>query len=121
MFYNIKHEDLVQFKDKLINRKIKNFNEDNWWHWGRGLYESDSNRIYVNCKTRDSKPFFTHDCKYYDGSVLAIFPKIDMNINKAIDYLNSVDWSELGFKVGGRLCFTQKSLENIYLPNFDLV
>jgi len=117
MFYNIKHPDLLSFKDKLINRKIKNFNEDNWWKWGRGLYESNSERIYVNCKTRDNKPFFINEHKYYDGSVLAVFPKIDMDLKKATDYLNNVDWQELGFKVGGRLCFTQKSLENVYLPD----
>jgi adenine-specific DNA-methyltransferase len=118
MFYNIKHPDLFKFKDKLINRKIKNFNEDNWWQWGRGLYESNSVRIYVNCKTRDNKPFFLNDNKYYDGSVLAIFPKVDVDMNKAVDFLNGVDWYELGFKVGGRLCFTQKSLENVYLPDY---
>lgn len=118
MFYNIKHPDLFEFKDKLINRKIKNFNENNWWQWGRGLYESDSDRIYVNCKTRDSNPFFLNEHKYYDGSVLAIFPKTEIDINKAVDLLNKVDWYELGFKVGGRLCFTQKSLENTYLPDY---
>lgn len=118
MFFNIKHDDLLEFKNRLINRKIKNFNEDNWWQWGRGLYESNSNRIYVNCKTRDVNPFFTNSCKYYDGSILAIFPKVSIDINKAIDCLNKVDWNELGFKVGGRLCFTQKSLENIYLPDY---
>lgn len=117
MFYNIKHPDLFEFKDKLINRKIKNFNENNWWKWGRGLYESNSDRIYVNCKTRDKNPFFTNEHKYYDGSILAIFPKIDMDLKKATHYLNNVDWNELGFKVGGRLCFTQKSLENVYLPD----
>lgn len=118
MFYNIKHTDLLVYKDKLISRKIKKFNEDNWWQWGRGLYESNSDRIYVNCKTRDNKPFFINEHKYYDGSVLAIFPKKYMDLEKASDFLNNVDWNELGFKVGGRLCFTQKSLENVYLPNF---
>lgn len=117
MFYNINHKDLLIFKDKLINRRIKSFNENNWWQWGRGLYESNSERIYVNCKTRDKTPFFINDCKYYDGSVLAIFPKFDMDIKKATEYLNNIDWNEIGFKVGGRLCFTQKSLENIYLPD----
>ena len=116
MFYNIKHDDLLKFKNKLINRKIKNFNENNWWQWGRGLYESNSDRIYVNCKTRDNKPFFINEHKYYDGSVLAIFPKVNIDMKKAVDFLNEVDWHELGFKVGGRLCFTQKSLENVYLP-----
>jgi len=117
MFYNIKHPDLFIHKEKLINRKIKKFNEDNWWQWGRGLYESSSDRIYINCKTRDNKPFFMNSHKYYDGSVLAIFPKVNINLEEATNYLNNVDWNELGFKVGGRLCFTQKSLENVYLPN----
>jgi adenine-specific DNA-methyltransferase len=117
MFYNIKHPELVRFKDKLIDRKIKKFNENNWWQWGRGLYESNSQRIYVNCKTRDNKPFFMNEHKYYDGSVLAIFPKVDIDLKVATELLNNVDWHELGFKVGGRLCFTQKSLENVYLPD----
>jgi adenine-specific DNA-methyltransferase len=117
MIYNVKHPILEEYKDELINRGIKPFNEGNWWMWGRGLYESDSDRIYVNCKTRDTKPFFTHECKYYDGSVLAIFPKRNIDINKSIELLNNVDWDELGFLVGGRLCFSQKSLENSYLPH----
>jgi adenine-specific DNA-methyltransferase len=120
MFYNIKHESLYKYKDILIKRKIKKFDESNWWRWGRGMYESEKERIYVNCKTRDLKPFFTHDGKYYDGSVLAIFPKKNIDIDKAINFLNNVDWNELGFKVGGRLCFTQKSLENTYLPDMFL-
>jgi hypothetical protein len=49
---------------------------------------------------------------------LAIFPKVDIDMSKAVDFLNEVDWCELGFKVGGRLCFTQKSLENVYLPDY---
>jgi len=117
MFYNIKHPDLLNFKEKLLNRRIKKFGEDNWWQWGRGLYESSSDRIYVNCKTRDPKPFFLNEHKYYDGSVLAIFPKLNIDPKRATDFLNDVNWNELGFRVGGRLCFTQKSLENVYLPD----
>jgi adenine-specific DNA-methyltransferase len=117
MIYNTKHPELIEFKNELMNRRIKKFNEDNWWQWGRNLYESDSDRIYVNCKTRDKHPFFLNDNKYYDGSVLAIFPKFDIDLKKAKDLLNEVNWNELGFKVGGRLCFTQKSLENVYLPD----
>jgi adenine-specific DNA-methyltransferase len=117
MFYNIKSPELYPFKEKLKQRKMKKFNEDNWWKWGRGLYESDINRIYVNCKTRDNKPFFLNECKFYDGSVLAIFPKFDIDLERATELLNKVDWDELGFKVGGRFCFSQKSLENVYLPD----
>lgn len=117
MIYNVKTEYIEQHKEELINRKIKKFTEDNWWLWGRGLYESNIERIYVNCKTRDKKPFFTHNCKYYDGSVLAIFPKKNIDIDKAIELLNNVDWNDLGFMIGERLCFSQKALENTQLPN----
>jgi adenine-specific DNA-methyltransferase len=116
MYYDVINEYLENNKDKLLVRKIKKFDNSNWWKWGRGFYESNVDRIYVNCKTRDQKPFFTHECKSYDGSVLAIFPKVNIDIEHMVELLNSVDWDDLGFKVGGRLCFTQKSLENTFLP-----
>jgi adenine-specific DNA-methyltransferase len=47
---------------------------------------------------------------------LSIFPKVNIDIENMVELLNSVDWDDLGFKVGGRLCFTQKSLENTFLP-----
>jgi adenine-specific DNA-methyltransferase len=117
MFYNMKHDKLFNNKSLLLNRKIKKFDENNWWLWGRGYYDTEDDRIYVNCKTRDMKPFFTNPCKSYDGSVLAIFPKLPLDMEIAVTLLNDVDWNDLGFKVGGRLCFTQKSLENSYLPD----
>ena len=55
--------------------------------------------------------------KCQDGSILAIFPKVNVDLKLAMGYLNNVDQNELGFKVGGRLCFNQKSLENVYLPS----
>jgi len=121
MYYNVRNEYIDSKKEILMTRKLKKFTENNWWMWGRGFYESDSDRIYVNCKTRSDNPFFLNDCNNYDGSVLAIFPKKEMSILKVKEMLNNVDWVELGFKVGGRFCFTQKSLENTYLPKtFDI-
>jgi adenine-specific DNA-methyltransferase len=118
MYYEVINNHLTQNKEKLLTRKIKKFDDTNWWKWGRGYYESNSERIYVNCKTRDNNPFFTNECKNYDGSILAIFPKKKINIEQVVNDLNSVDWDDLGFKVGGRLVFSQKSLENTYLPDF---
>ena len=118
MFYNIKDPYILQNKAKLIKRKIKKFDESNWWEWGRDFYKSSSERVYVNCKTRKKNPFFTHDCKNYDGSLLALIPlKEDIDINKAVNMLNSIDWQELGFKVGGRFVFSQKALKNIKIPS----
>lgn len=114
---------LKKHKDNLIQRKIKNFTEENWFSWGRKHFESQEKRIYVNCKTRQSNPFFTHQSTYYDGSVLAIFPKksglnlSDEQIQEMINLLNDIKWEELGFLCDGRYLFSQKSLENTLLPN----
>lgn len=100
----------------MLNRKSRKFTEEDWYKWSRNYYESVEERIYVNNRTRNKKPFFTHESKSYDGSILAIFPKRKMDLDKAVELLNSVDWDELGFKCGGRHIFSQKSLENCYLP-----
>jgi adenine-specific DNA-methyltransferase len=75
MIFNTPHPFLNKFKSELLSRKIRNFDESNWWQWGRLHHISTKKRIYVNAKTRAEKPFFVHECKHYDGSVLAIFPK----------------------------------------------
>ena len=116
MFYDIKAKELLTYKDELFNRRIKKFTEENWYKWGRGFYISNEPRIYVNMKTRISEPFFTHPCKNYDGSILAVFPKFKDNLHEVIEMLNKVDWKELGFVCNGRFIFTQKSLENCILP-----
>lgn len=123
MIYGERAKYLNQFKDKLLSRKIKRFDEDNWWTWGRDCYHSEAPRVYVNVKTRNPHPFFVHECKYYDGSVLAIFPKNpSLNVHNLCEALNSVDWAELGFMCDDRYIFSQRSLENAPLPEvfFDL-
>ncbi len=120
MLYNRSHKDLEKIKDKLLNRKIRKFDERNWCEWGRKYYESDKKRIYVNGKTRNKKPFFISEVKAYDGAILAVFPKTNLTKNeleKFCNELNNVDWKELGFVVDGRFIFGQKSLENTLLPN----
>ena len=119
MHYNIMHEDLLINKDILINRKIKKFTEKNWYEWGRGFYDSELPRIYVNSKTRKSNPFFINDCNAYDGSVLAIFPKFKIkdkqHLSNICKLLNELNWEELGFKCDGRYIFNQNALENTVL------
>ncbi|TAF63745.1 MAG: class I SAM-dependent methyltransferase [Cytophagales bacterium] len=118
MIFNTYSPYLETYKTRLLNRKIRHFEEHNWWHWGRLHHQSTQKRIYVNCKTRNQNPFFLHDCKNYDGSVLAIFPKNEaVSEKKLCHLLNQVDWDELGFRCDGRYLFSQKSLENTFLPS----
>lgn len=108
---------LLPHRERLLARRIKSFNEGNWWQWGRGYHLSPAPRVYVNGKTRREAPFFTHPCIHYDGAVLAIFPNdVSINPDALRDALNAVDWGDLGFVCDGRFLFTQRSLENAPLP-----
>jgi len=119
MIFNEKNEYLEKHKTILIERQIKQFDETNWWQWGRLHHITEKKRIYVNSKTRTKNPFFTHECKNYDGSVLAVFPKNQQADEKQLcEKLNAVNWYELGFVCDGRYIFAQKSLENSLLPDY---
>lgn len=123
MIYGIYGRDLAflqKHKEVLLKRRIKKFDETNWWEWGRDYYKSDLPRIYVNAKTRNKKPFFLHSCKAYDGSILAVFPKFRVdskNLENLCTRLNEVDWQELGFVCDGRYLFSQRSLESCVLDS----
>lgn len=108
---------LLAHKTRLLGRKVARFDESNWWHWGRVHHRSARPRVYVNGKTRAPRPFFMHDCRDYDGSVLAVFPcRDDVDLQAFRDALNAVDWADLGFVCDGRFLFTQRSLEQAPLP-----
>lgn len=118
MLYNTYHPYLDEFKESLINRKIKKFNEKNRFQWWRWYYKSDLKRIYVNWKTRNKNPFFINWCNNYDWSILAVFPykqTIDMSV--LCEELNNINRKELWFVCDWRYLFSQKSLENTKLPN----
>lgn len=110
-------EYLEKHKNTLISRRIRSFNEKNWWEWGRRIRHIKGPKIYVNNKTRDMKPFFTNESGWFDGSVLALVPKENNqnNIEDLINILNDTDWDSQGFLVGGRLIFGQRSLSNAYI------
>ena len=108
---------LLPHKARLMARRIRKFDEFNWWQWGRSYYQSDRPRVYVNNKTRQRQPFFVHDSPHYDGSVLAIFPhRPETDVRQLAVALNAVDWEDLGFVCDGRFLFTQRSLERAPLP-----
>ncbi len=109
---------LLPHKHRLIARRIRKFDEFNWWQWGRSYHQSEQARVYVNNKTRRPAPFFVHDCPHYDGAVLAVFPRYSqIDVRQLAAALNAVDWDDLGFVCDGRFLFTQRSLEQAPLPD----
>ena len=117
MIYNRYDDILESYKETLINRKIKAFHDDNWWQWGRAYPERLGARIYVNCKTRNPQPFFIHSAKAFDGSVLALFPKFDFDLEEKREMLNRIDWQRLGFVCDGRYIFNQRALANAMIAS----
>jgi adenine-specific DNA-methyltransferase len=118
MFFGVKNARLSKYKAELLQRRIRRFDETNWWQWGRMHHMSNAPRIYVNQRTRREAPFFLHPCANYDGSILALFPKIEgMDLQMALELLNRhVDWEELGFVCDGRFLFGQRTLQTCLLP-----
>ena len=115
MIYRKEHKCLLKHKESLINRKIKKFNESNWWDWGRAYPQYNQNRIYVNFKTRNKEPFFISDCNAFEGAVLALIPK-DNNKNDLPywnKFLNGLNWEKLGFNIDGRNIFGQRTLATL--------
>ncbi len=111
------HPALLPHKERLLLRRVRPFDESNWWQWGRSYFESERPRIYVNTKTRNPRPFFLHPCPHYDGAVLALFPHDpEADVSTLCTLLNEVNWTELGFVCDGRHLFTQRSLERAPLP-----
>ena len=110
--------ELLPFRERLLARRVRNFDEHNWWEWGRTHRESDAPRVYVNGRTRAPRPFFVHPCRDWDGSVLAIFPHDpQLDVDALAAALNDeVPWAELGFVCDGRFLFSQRSLERAPLP-----
>ncbi|WP_415033793.1 Eco57I restriction-modification methylase domain-containing protein [Azonexus sp.] len=122
MLYDIEHPHLQKHKAELLARRVRSFDESNWWRWGRHFPRNDLPRIYVNGRTRKAAPFFLHDCRNFDGAVLALFPKHEQISRRELitctTMLNhEVDWQELGFVCDGRYLFTQRSLQTCLLPD----
>lgn len=122
MLYGIKHPHLDKHKEELLARRVKTFDESNWWQWGRAFPINLHPRIYVNGRTRKPEPFFLHDCNSFDGAVLALFTKNQrMPRRELIEctmLLNKeVDWQQLGFVCDGRFLLTQRSLQTCLLPD----
>lgn len=117
MIFNTPHPALLPHKTRLLARRIRPFDESNWWQWGRLHPQTEAPRIYVNGRTRNPAPFFLHPCTNYDGAVLALFPRDSAaDLAALCAQLNAVDWAELGFVCDGRYLFTQRSLQQALLP-----
>lgn len=114
---------LLSHKKELIERKIRNFNDKNWFEWGalRNIKTIEENIdkpcIYVKNLTRNSNIAFIDKVKLFGGSLLIMIPKnndIDLEIIK--NYLNS-DKFKKNFTYSNRFKIGQRQLLNCKFPH----
>ena len=121
------NEYLIQNKKCLIERKIKKFNEKNWFEWGapRNINTINENIgescIYIYNITRNEEVAFSGKVNYFGGNLLMLKPKKDNSkinkiLNNIIFYLNSDEFKN-NFTFSGRFRIGHRQISNSYIPN----
>ena len=111
---------LLKYKDDLINRKIRKFNEKNWFEWGapRNMKTIESNLgkecIYIHNLSRKKVIAFKSTVQYFGGGLLILIPKQQINLDNVVLYLNSSEFKN-SFMFSGRFKIGHRQISNSYL------
>jgi adenine-specific DNA-methyltransferase len=118
------NEYLLKNKEELINRKIRTFNESNWFEFGalRNISSVEKNLdrdcIYLSTLTRNKKVAFIDKVQYFGGGLIALIPKYQINLKNVEDYFNSVNFKN-NFLFSGRFKIGHRQISNSYI-SYDL-
>lgn len=111
------NEYLLQNKKELMERKIRKFNEKNWFEFGalRNISNVKENIgrdcIYVSTLSRKNNIAFINKVQYFGGGLIMLLPKYDINLEKIVLYLNSDEFRS-NFTFSGRFKIGQRQLCN---------
>jgi adenine-specific DNA-methyltransferase len=112
---------LLEYKDELIERKIKKFNEKNWFEWGAPRNITTINKnigkdcIYIYNLTRKKKVAFLGKVGYFGGGLIMLQPKIKCNLHNVLSYINSSVFKN-NFIFSGRFKIGHRQLCNSHIP-----
>lgn len=116
---------LLKHKPELLERKIRKFNEKNWFEWGapRNISAMRENIgkecIYVYNLTRKTEVAFNGTVQYFGGGLLMLIPKKNfLNkglLDKVVQYLNSDEFKS-NYMFSGRFKIGHRQLCNIIIP-----
>lgn len=108
---------LEENKEVLIKRKIRKFNENNWFEWGalRNISKIKDNLgkecIYIKNLTRNTEVAFKGEVTYFGGGLLMLLPKKDIDLDEIVSYLNSKSFKN-NYTYANRFKIGQKQLLN---------
>ena len=112
---------LLKNKDKLIGRRIRKFNENNWFEWGalRNVSKmgGGGDCIYVSTITRSAKVADVAPVGYFGGSLIMLKPKnnLEYTLESINGYLNSDDFKS-NFMYSGRFKMTHRQISQTAIP-----
>jgi adenine-specific DNA-methyltransferase len=116
------NEHLLHHKKELIMRKIRKFNEMNWFEWGapRNINTIKSNLgrdcIYIYNLTRKPNVSFLGKINYFGGGLIMLTPKKKCDLNKIVSYINSNTFKD-NFMFSGRFKIGHRQICNSYIPS----
>jgi len=116
------NEYLLHHKKELITRKIRKFNETNWFEWGapRNISTIKNNLgkdcIYIYNLTRKQDVAFLGKVNYFGGGLIMLKPKKKCNLNSVVVYLNSNTFKD-NFMFSGRFKIGHRQICNSYIPS----
>ena len=119
------NEYLINNKGNLLNRRIKKFNDNNWFLWGapRNIKNINKNLgkkcIYVKNMTRSNEVAFIDTVKLFGGSLICLIPKNEIEddlLKKIVKYLNSEKFKS-NYLYSGRFKIGHRQITNIIIPN----
>ena len=115
------NEHLLDHKEDLINRRIKKYDENNWFEWGapRNVKKIEKYKgekcIYILTLTREENIAFIGEVDYFGGLIM-MRPTKECNLQKIVDYLNSESFKS-NYMYSGRFKIGHRQLSNSYISN----
>jgi adenine-specific DNA-methyltransferase len=116
------NEHLLKHKPLLMERRIKAFDETNWFKWGatRNMKTVTNNIgkecIYIYNLTRNKTVAFLGTVNYFGGNLMLLLPKQHINLNNVVAYLNSDKFKE-NFIFSKRFKIGHHGLSLSFIPN----
>ena len=116
---------LEAYKSVLLERKIRKFNEKNWFEWGapRNITTIQKNLgkacIYVRNITRSQEVAFIDTVQHFGGGLLCLIPKEEISeaeLKKIVAFMNTKG-CQRDYIYSGRFKIGHKQVCNIIIPS----
>ena len=113
---------LKEHKKELMERKIRKFDEKNWFEWGapRNIESTrislGEDCIYIYNLTRKEEVAFVGKVSYFGGGLIMLKPKKKCNLKKIASYINSPTF-KTNYMFSGRFKIGHRQICNSYIPN----